>query len=258
LGYRRLPSGRRRVPLARANQAGRVAVWGGAADVPRAYSVGVFGPTDLRSGYLGRNPPNGYRARHKNGLSSDGAVDGLGADPSKWWFRAAGRGASPRPCRTASPRRGRSRLRHRSRCACPRRAAPCPSHDRSPERAGHDVGWSGRHRHGRRGADGDQVMRLVVHAPDVQRRPVSPGSVFRADRLRTRTNWLPRHSVCPPASHRSVSCSTMAVLCQLTSWKRSPLASTCRSKPCDGSRDMAHEGITSRGSAVAALIGLEW
>jgi len=49
----------------------------------------------------------------------------------------------------------------------------------------------------------------------------------------------------------------MAVLCQLTSWKRSPLASTCRSKPCDGSRDMAHEGITSRGSAVAALIGLE-
>ena len=49
----------------------------------------------------------------------------------------------------------------------------------------------------------------------------------------------------------------MAVLCQLTSWKRSPLASTCRSKLCDGSRDMAHEGITSRGSAVAALIGLE-
>jgi hypothetical protein len=117
-----------------------------------------------------------------------------------------------------------------------------------PSGSGHDIGWSGRHRHGRRGADGDQVMRLVVHAPDVQRPPVSPGSVFRADRLRTRTNWLPRHSVRPTASNRSVSCSTMAVLCQLTSWKRSPLASTCRSKPCDGSRDMAHEGITSRGS----------
>jgi hypothetical protein len=98
-------------------------------------------------------------------------------------------------------------------------------------------------------------MRLVVHAPDVQRPPVSPGSVFRAHRLRTRTNWLPRHSVCPTASHRSVSCSTMAVLCQLTSWKRSPLASTCRSKPCHGSRDMATRALRRGALRWRPLLG---
>jgi hypothetical protein len=91
------------------------------------------------------------------------------ADPSKCWFWAGCRSwsvALTPAYRTVSPRRSRTRLRHRNRRTGHGERTVSRAHrvqvlTAVPSGAGQDVGWSGRHSHGRRGADGEQVMRLV-------------------------------------------------------------------------------------------------